>query len=389
MLPRSCRRTKISEKSDSDDETSKVSRLRQQVLNSEIRRKVRLPKLPVWVTYAGIFVIIISIVALGYHAPQDNTTASVADATTTPEVTPTPASKLSVDKLVSTDVAYKIAEQTHMAITNNLSERVITLSVESDLAQTDTSSIVKPQIIQPTASSRDVVNYKVKKGDTLGSIAAVYGISKDTIKWANNMSGDSVKVGSTLKILPVDGVLYKVKSGDSIDKLAKTYSANKERIVSFNDLEISGLVAGQTIIIPDGNKPKPVVTNTFQTGGSGGFYYSSRGSGYAYGYCTYYAAARRAEMGRPIPGSWGNASSWAWFAAKDGFSVGSVPKVGAIMQSLGGYGGLGHVAIVEEVKANGDIVITEMNGYRFGGGWGRVGRGTIPKSQTYGFNYIY
>lgn len=281
-----------------------------------------------------------------------------------------------------------------MAIANNIAERAITLSVESDLAQSDDTGIVKPQIIQPTDSSRDVISYRVKKGETLESIAAVYGITVQTIKWANNMTSNDVKAGKVIKVPPVDGVLYTVKSNDTISKLAQTYSANKDRIISFNDLELSGLKSGAKIIIPGGvlpetQRPGYEAPVTALSTGSPNFFYSNRGSGYAYGYCTYYAAARRADLGKPIPGSWGNATSWAWFAAKDGFGVGDVPRVGAIMQSSGGYGGLGHVAIVEQVKANGDIVISEMNGYRFGGGWGRVGKGTIPKAQTFGFRYIY
>ncbi len=348
-----------------------------------------MPKLSAWMVYGGVFAAIIAVIALGYQAPQQTATEAVANATQTPTAEPLVVEGDAVDKLVATGIAFNIAEQTDMSIANNIGERAVTLAIESELAQTDDTAIIKPQIVQPTASSREVVTYKVKKGDTMNSIANAYGVSTKTIRWANDKSNNTISAGDTLKIPPVDGVLYKVKSSDTLDKLASTYGANKARIISFNDLELSGLKAGSKIIIPGGSLPTNQQPGYTAAPVQQISFYSSRGSGYAYGYCTYYAAARRAEIGKPIPGSWGNATSWAWFAAQDRFGVGSVPRVGAIMQSSGGYGGLGHVAIVEEVKANGDIVISEMNGYRFGGGWGIVGRGTIPKSQTFGFRYIY
>src|SRR3546814_10302450 len=57
---------------------------------------------------------------------------------------------------------------------------------------------------------------------------------------------------------------------------------------------------------------------------------STSGNGYAYGYCTWYAFERRLQMGKPIGGNWGKASSWAFFARASGFRVDNVPEVGAV-----------------------------------------------------------
>jgi surface antigen len=84
-------------------------------------------------------------------------------------------------------------------------------------------------------------------------------------------------------------------------------------------------------------------------------------NGYAWGNCTWWAAARRAQLGQPIPNSWGNAASWAVRAGRDGYRVDHSPSPGAIMQTPYSAGGLGHVAIVEQVDADGTWHISEMN----------------------------
>ena len=42
---------------------------------------------------------------------------------------------------------------------------------------------------------------------------------------------------------------------------------------------------------------------------------------YDYGYCTYWAALRRMQIGHSIPNTWGNANTWGIRAAADGYVV--------------------------------------------------------------------
>ncbi|MGH2623465.1 MAG: LysM peptidoglycan-binding domain-containing protein, partial [Sphingobacterium sp.] len=67
------------------------------------------------------------------------------------------------------------------------------------------------KISQPSASSRSLnhtrrssasyVTYRVKRGDTLSGIAQKYrGVTVRNIKAANNISGNAIKPGMTLKI---------------------------------------------------------------------------------------------------------------------------------------------------------------------------------------------
>ena len=102
-----------------------------------------------------------------------------------------------------------------------------------------------------------VVEYTVSSGDTMGSIAKKYGISIDTIKWANDMKTEGIKPGQKLKIAPVTGIVHKVISGENIYTIAKKYKVDAQNIVNFpfnefNDLTTFSLTSGQTLFVPDG-----------------------------------------------------------------------------------------------------------------------------------------
>lgn len=105
----------------------------------------------------------------------------------------------------------------------------------------------------------ETIDYKVESGDTISSIAQKFGISSDTIKWANDLISDAIKPGQVLKILPVTGVSYIVKSGDTLESVAKKFSAEQQPILDFpfNDIpDDLSLKVGQLLIIPDGSPPE-------------------------------------------------------------------------------------------------------------------------------------
>ena len=100
----------------------------------------------------------------------------------------------------------------------------------------------------------DVETYVVQSGDTISTIAANFGLSQNTILWANNMGPrDFIKPGQKLKVLPVDGVTYTVKKGDTISKLAKTYNVSEDDIRDYNKIEEGqALSVKQELLIPGG-----------------------------------------------------------------------------------------------------------------------------------------
>ena len=102
--------------------------------------------------------------------------------------------------------------------------------------------------------SNTISTYIVRDGDTLSEIASQYGVSQNTILWANNLkSVTDIHPGDTLLILPVSGIKHTVKSGETLASLAKTYGGTAEDIASFNGLDDGDpLVAGSSVIIPGG-----------------------------------------------------------------------------------------------------------------------------------------
>ncbi|MCL5439106.1 MAG: peptidoglycan DD-metalloendopeptidase family protein [Patescibacteria group bacterium] len=139
------------------------------------------------------------------------------------------------------------------ATSNNLqanSESQQSINVDNNVFQTEVSQ--KP---------RDkVVIYKVEKGDTLSTVAKKFDISMDTIRWVNDLTGDSLTIGDELQILPVSGIYHKVAKGESVYTIAKKYDTNPQQIVDFpfNEFanpETFALVEGQMLMVPDGVKP--------------------------------------------------------------------------------------------------------------------------------------
>lgn len=105
-----------------------------------------------------------------------------------------------------------------------------------------------------------VITYHVQKGDTLSTIADKFGVSKDTIKWSNDLSGENLSIDQELKILPVTGIAHKVLPGDTVYTIAKKYNTDAQKIADFPfnefaDAETFALVSGQMLIVPDGIKP--------------------------------------------------------------------------------------------------------------------------------------
>lgn len=95
--------------------------------------------------------------------------------------------------------------------------------------------------------------YVVREDDTVAGIAKMFGVSANTIMWANDLKSKTLRVGQELVILPISGVKHTVKSGDTLQSIARKYKADLDDILSYNHLEASDKLAlGDTILIPDG-----------------------------------------------------------------------------------------------------------------------------------------
>ncbi len=206
---------------------------------------------------------------------------------------------------------------------------------ESDPAQTDYIENFKPN---------QVVKYTVQSGDSIGNIAEEFGVSINTIVWANNLSNPNVlSTGQVLKILPVTGVIHTIKTGDTIATIAKKYRADEEKIIAFNKLSANeALAAGDEIIVPNGELSMPVPSVKAIAHKSGIPGYSPIGNGQcvpfvqAHGYADLH----------------GNAYQWKKYINTP------EPTIGGVVVLKGGR--YGHVALITAVKPD-SIQVVEQN----------------------------
>ncbi|MCA9332798.1 LysM peptidoglycan-binding domain-containing protein [Candidatus Saccharibacteria bacterium] len=296
-----------------------------------------------------------------------------------------------LDQLSSADIAVNVASATRLTEATAVKNQADSENALLSITPADDKVVARPQVVVTARkSNKDIKTYTTKEGDTISSIASDFGVSSDSIRWSNGLTGDTVTVGAEIVIPPsgVNGIVYTVKQGDTPDSLAEKYRTNKDLIIAYNDAEISGLVAGARIIIPDGQQPIQRSANTgIYSGASfawGGFSPIYGSNGYDYGYCTWYAAVKRAQSGHPLPSNLGNASSWKILAQRAGFGVGNSPAAGAVIWTPPrDY--YGHVGYVESVDPDGTVHISEMNTV----GWGRVSTKTLTPEQAAAYSYIY
>lgn len=107
--------------------------------------------------------------------------------------------------------------------------------------------------------------YIVQPGDNVAAVAKRFGISENTLRFANGMKKtDVLHRGDTLLILPVSGIRYTVKSGDTLNSIAKKYKLGTEEFVDmldYNNLEASSpLTIGDQLILPGVELSEAVTT---------------------------------------------------------------------------------------------------------------------------------
>lgn len=156
-----------------------------------------------------------------------------------------------------------------VAATTPLSEKESVPVVEAGalVSNVGPSGTLDPLANRPTSDQISI--YVVREGDTLSQIAQMFDVTVNTIKWGNNLTSNTLKVGDTLIILPISGVKHTVVKGDTIESIAKKYKGDAGEIAAYNNLtKGESLAVGSVVIVPDGEVMAPVTT--IASGGSSG-----------------------------------------------------------------------------------------------------------------------
>jgi membrane-bound lytic murein transglycosylase D len=111
-----------------------------------------------------------------------------------------------------------------------------------------------------SSSKLSYAYHRVRKGETLSSIAKRYKTTVTAISKANNIRNRRlIKIGQRLKIPLSGGKLsasksgetYTVKEGDSLWLIAQKFNTDVETLKRINNLKFSNIVVGQTIKVMD------------------------------------------------------------------------------------------------------------------------------------------
>ena len=116
------------------------------------------------------------------------------------------------------------------------------------------------------------INYIVKKGDSLYSIARNNNITVDNLMKDNNLASTSLQIGQVLKIRSTNGenyevedecigidyipkesqnvTIYTVKKGDNLYNIARQFNTSETAIMNLNNLKSTVLQIGQQLKLP-------------------------------------------------------------------------------------------------------------------------------------------
>ena len=169
---------------------------------------------------------------------------------------------------------------------------------------------------------------------------------------------------------PTGSTPYTIRSGDTLGKIAAAHGTSWQTLAQQNQIGNPNLIyPNHQICVPGGttNAVVPVsqpvnsvpLHNTVNP--------------FPYGQCTWWASQRYHDLhGYYVPWTT-NSNAYQWTARAYDFHwhVSTQPSVGAIIDFQGGVQGsssVGHVALVEQVLGNGEVMASNMNiwGHPFG-----------------------
>ena len=112
------------------------------------------------------------------------------------------------------------------------------------------------------SSNTQISLYVVRRGDTLSGIAKMFGVSANTVLWANDLkSAKDIHPGDQLVILPISGVKHKVAKGETLASIVKKYKGDMDEVLAYNGWDAGHKVLpGDEVIIPHGIESVPVAS---------------------------------------------------------------------------------------------------------------------------------
>ena len=287
-----------------------------------------------------------------------------------------------LDQLSSEQIALQAAQMTNLPELLIVKNRADSATALLASIPNDSTILAKPQVVSTAQKSKaDIIHYISQPSDTITGLSLKFGVSTNSIKWSNGLTTDLITPNTALVIPPGDGIVYTVKAGDTPTSLTTKYQSNKETFITVNDAESGSLSVGELVWVPNGIQPAPVFSFAAYSGlpGTGAHRFGSCGlgvnNGYFCGWCTWWTAYRRAQVGNPVPSNLGDAYTWRLGLTHDVQG----PHAGDVI-----WFPFNHVGFVEKIDDNGDVEMSEMNHQ----GWDVVDYRIIPAAQAGSYTYL-
>ena len=104
----------------------------------------------------------------------------------------------------------------------------------------------------PATSKPRIIRHTVQEGQTLWQLAEIYQVEAATIASSNGIaSGSVLKVGQTLKIPSVNGVVHEAKAGETVETVSQSYGVEPSEIIRSESAPQSNqLDPGETLAVP-------------------------------------------------------------------------------------------------------------------------------------------
>lgn len=161
----------------------------------------------------------------------------------------------------ATTTAPATTEPTLMVVTDTVisgnAEPLVTVNAPTQTVNAETPT---PEVTLTPST----IDYYVKDGDTLSSVAADFGIDTETVRRLNYLLDDNIFVGQILQMPYQEGVTaegmptatpepyrYRVVAGDDLTSIALQFNVSTVAIMEANSLsDANSLFVGQELLIP-------------------------------------------------------------------------------------------------------------------------------------------
>ena len=146
---------------------------------------------------------------------------------------------MSLSKLKSFNTGYKKGATAPNGPQYILVPKSHVAQLRNSLASGDIAAVQPTQLAKNSASGS---SYKVRSGDTLSGIAGKLGVSVATLKQQNNLQGASIRPGQTLTVGGSgtsladnsNSITYRVRKGDSLASIARRHGVDIKDVMRWN-----------------------------------------------------------------------------------------------------------------------------------------------------------